>query len=516
MTEKPLFGKFEIIKCFKKDESLAVYLADHIYLNKKIILKTLNTGTIADQVVLERFKREAQLLAKIDHPNIISVYDFGTFEEFFYISFEYFESKNLRQAFKNNSWNIEDKINILNQIATGLSETHRKKIIHRDLKPENILINDNVEVKIADFGLAQVSGGEKLTAVEAVVGTPAYMTPEQIHGLNTDERSDLFSFGILIYEMFFGVNPFLGKDAGQTLNNIQTCRINTPPPHSGMPEYIPIIIDTLLKKNQTDRPKSVDFIFNFTGKELTGPPTSSNKKSKYVLPAIAVVLIGIVFVLQNVFYSQNQQSSEKEILQDTTTSSIELGQDSINVSLQEKENVNATPKKNTVLDKDIFKPDTTVISDSVALLTQQKFGFIDVKCKPWAEVFIDSIKIDTTPLKELYRLTSGEHVLQLKHPQYPDYRSILNIPENDTLLISVNLDTLVGFFTCNVFPWGDIYINEDFKGQTPLNKPIILKPGKHVLEVKNPGYKIYKSEISITKSDTLKKTLKLVSLTNSN
>jgi len=265
MIEKPLFGKFEIIKCFKKDDSLAVYLADHIYLSKKIILKTLNTRTIADQVVLERFKREAKLLAKINHPNIISVYDFGTYEEYFYISFEYFKGQNLRQAFANNSWIIDDKINILNQIAAGLSETHHKKIIHRDLKPENILINDNNEVKIADFGLAQVSGGEKLTAAEAVVGTPAYMTPEQIQGLDTNERSDLFSFGILIYEMFFGVNPFLGKDAGQTLNNIQTCRINTPPPHSGMPEYIPIIVDSLLKKNQSDRPKSVNFIFDFTG-----------------------------------------------------------------------------------------------------------------------------------------------------------------------------------------------------------------------------------------------------------
>jgi eukaryotic-like serine/threonine-protein kinase len=511
MSEEPLFGKFRITECFKKDDSLAVYLADHIYLNKKIILKTLNTVTISDNVVLERFKREAQLLAKINHPNIISVYDFGTFEEFFYISFEYFEGQNLRQAFSTNKWTNEDKVNILSQIATGLSETHHKKIIHRDLKPENILINEKNEVKIADFGLAQVSGAEKLTAAEAIVGTPAYMTPEQIQGFNPDERSDLFSLGILVYEMFFGVNPFLGKDAGQTLNNIQTCRINTPPSHSGMPQYIPVIIDSLLKKNPSDRPESVDFIFQFTGGASQKDTPIKRSSIKYIVSIIIIAgIITSVYILRNNPGKQENGSTDTLVAQDTSFKEIKTLDTSFTmIKAAEMDSLKAKPK--VIQD---FKPvvEKTQVKDTSEITTLPKtegYGFISIKCKPWANVLIDSVFIDTTPLQGPYKILAGEHKLVLQHPEYPVFSSIVKVTENDTFNIFVNLNNFVGYLMCNIFPWGDIYINDEFKGQTPLNRPIILEPGKHVLEIKNPGYEIEKSEINIVIADTLKMTIKL-------
>jgi len=513
MSEKPLFGKFKIIECFKKDESLAVYLADHIYLNKQIILKTLNTGNISDQVVLERFKREAQLLAKINHPNIISIYDFGTFGEYFYISFEYFEGQNLRQAFKNNSWSIEEKIDILNQIATGLSETHSKKVIHRDLKPENILINNENHVKIADFGLAQISGGEKLTAAEAIVGTPAYMTPEQIQGINSDERSDLFSFGILIYEMFFGVNPFLGKDAGQTLNNIQTCRINTPPPHAGMPDYIPVIIDRLLKKSQSDRPKSVEFIFKFTGKALEKNDRQKKNIWKYLITALLFVIVVLAaYFIMTLMEEKQTLAENKENIADSLNTKKPFGE--LPIIVEETDSEKATEP--IVVSREPLQQEPGDTQQSIVLVPDSNLvGYIDIKCKPWAEVLIDSNVIDTTPIKEPYKLLTGEYRLQLRHPNYPVYTSKILVRENDTLQINVNLQSMVGYLVCNVFPWGDIYINNTFVEQTPLNHPIILEPGTHILEIKNPGYESQRNEIRIEKSDTLKMTIKLNALVNS-
>jgi len=515
MSDEPLFGKFEIIECFKKDDSLAVYLADHVYLHKKIILKTLNTKLISDQVVLERFKREARLLAKINHPNIISVYDFGTHEEFFYISFEYFESQNLRQAFKENNWSIDNKIDIVNQIANGLSETHNKKIIHRDLKPENILINENNEVKIADFGLAQISGGEKLTAAEAIVGTPAYMTPEQIQGFNTNERSDLFSFGILIYELFFGVNPFLGKDAGQTLNNIQTCRINTPPPHAGMPEYIPLIIDSLLKKSPSDRPDSVDFIFNLTGStpEKSQPLKRSRLKYFIVIAGI-IALSAMLYLLQNV-YNIAPVEPKTEV---TLTDSLIIEQPPADTI---KTFVNPTDTAKTIIRQiPVAEQKIADISDSLSRLNIDSlvdlFGYIEIKCKPWANVYIDSLFVDTTPIKDPQKMPVGDHIIQFVHPEYPQHIQTISIAENDTLKININLEDYAGFFICNVSPWGDIYINDIFKGQTPLNRPIILNPGSHILEIKNPAYETEKSEIFIQKSDTLRMTVQLKALVKSN
>ena len=179
---KILFEKFEIIETLKKDEHAAVYLANHIFLGKKIILKSLNVSTVSDNQKIERFKREAKILAKLDHPNIIKVLDFGMHGDFFYISFEYFESKNLRQILQKENLNDEEKRNLVIQLFAGLEYAHNNGIIHRDLKPENILLGENHLLKISDFGLAQAESENFVTAQYSIVGTPSYMSPEQISG----------------------------------------------------------------------------------------------------------------------------------------------------------------------------------------------------------------------------------------------------------------------------------------------------------------------------------------------
>ena len=138
-----LFDKFEIIECFKKDDYTGVYLAQHIYLNKEIILKCLNTKTVPDNTTVERFKREAKILAKLDHPNIIKVLDFGMYDEYFYISFEYFKGGSLREVIHANKLTIEEKRRVVIQILEGLDEAHLNGIIHRDIKPENLVLEDD-------------------------------------------------------------------------------------------------------------------------------------------------------------------------------------------------------------------------------------------------------------------------------------------------------------------------------------------------------------------------------------
>jgi len=202
-----LFEKFEIERCVKKDAFSAVYLANHIFLGKRIFLKTLNTKALPDPNILPRFKREAKILARLDHPNIIKVLDFGTWKNFFYISFEYFESQNLRVWLSSKKLTIGQKEHLIAQLADALNFAHDRGIIHRDLKPENILINDRLELKIADFGLAVIKDENNITEAGSVVGTPAYMSPEQIRGEELSSLSDLFNLGIIIYEMFQGKNP---------------------------------------------------------------------------------------------------------------------------------------------------------------------------------------------------------------------------------------------------------------------------------------------------------------------
>jgi len=220
LNQEILFKKFKLIKCYKKDEHSAVYLANHIYLEKQVFLKVLNTKTIPDSKAVNRFKREAKILAQLEHPNIIKVFDFGMYKEFFYISFEYFESSNLREYLTNKETTESVKKDIFIQLTKGLSFIHQKKVLHRDIKPENILINRNNIVKLTDFGLAQDFLDNVVTQKYSVVGTPAYMSPEQIQGEELTIQSDLFSLGITLYELLSGKNPFLGRDINETINNI--------------------------------------------------------------------------------------------------------------------------------------------------------------------------------------------------------------------------------------------------------------------------------------------------------
>ncbi len=215
-----LFEKFNIISCLKKTEFSAVYLADHIFLQKRIILKTLDSDKTADGSDLTRLKREAQILAKLNHPNIIRVLDFGSFQNFVYISFEYFPAQTMREIINANSITKNEKIALLQQAAQGLAYAHKNNIVHRDIKPENILVDDNLQLKIADFGLALSNESSLLTDPASVIGTPAYMSPEQVSGKDISAASDIFSLGLVAYELFNKNNPLLGADLGQTINNI--------------------------------------------------------------------------------------------------------------------------------------------------------------------------------------------------------------------------------------------------------------------------------------------------------
>jgi len=280
ISDNVLFGKFEIIDTLKKDAQTGVYLANHIYLNKRIVLKTLNTQNLKDKTILHRFKREAKILAKLDHPNIIKVLDFGTENEFFYLSFEYFEGKSLREFLKHGLPDQEEFKKIFIQILSGLQYAHQQKIIHRDLKPENILIDQNLNIKIADFGLALSENEVQVTQQESIVGTPGYMSPEQIRGEILDNRTDIFSFGIIAYELLTGINPFIGKDVASTINNILFIEFEKiSEPLKNHPEELKKIILKCLEKKKENRFNSVEEILNIFGIEQPLPQSiEKNKK----------------------------------------------------------------------------------------------------------------------------------------------------------------------------------------------------------------------------------------------
>lgn len=313
VTSEILFEKFEIIECFKKDEHASVYLANHIYLGKKIILKVLNTKTIFDEAKIERFKREAKIMAKLEDPNIIKVLDFGTFNEFFYISFEYFESKNLRAYIKDKSLSLEQKKNLVVQLFKGLNYAHQNQIIHRDIKPENILVNEKSELKIGDFGLALALNDNFVTSQYAIVGTPCYMSPEQVQGGKLTSQSDLFSAGILALELFTEKNPFLGEDVNQTISNLINYNVEIIEAYLiNLPEELQQILRKLLSKKTERRYKSAKEVLQ----DLEIPLSEIRRtpfyflKNRKILYSVASLVLVLIIALIFVFVRQGDQIND--------------------------------------------------------------------------------------------------------------------------------------------------------------------------------------------------------------
>ncbi|NRB37388.1 MAG: serine/threonine protein kinase [Pseudomonadales bacterium] len=187
-----------------------VYLAEELKLKRKVALKILNTEQQSDDCYLRRFMAEARIIASLSQPNIINVYAIGQHENLNYIAMQYLPGGNLKDKLSQGI-SLNDALDYIREVATGLHYAGEHHYIHRDIKPDNILFDENGCAVISDFGIARsIQSQTRMTINGAVIGTPSYMSPEQVEGHELDHRSDLYSLGILIYEMLTGTLPFKG------------------------------------------------------------------------------------------------------------------------------------------------------------------------------------------------------------------------------------------------------------------------------------------------------------------
>lgn len=214
-------NRYEIVRLVGKGAFGVVLLVHDKMVDEEIILKFLNPHMAADESVIERFVHELRFTRKITHPNVIRIYDFLTFGKSHAISMEYFQSHSLAQEIRSGKTkDIQRNTRLLIDIAKGLAVAHHLNVVHRDIKPANILVNDQDMVKVVDFGLAAAASqgdGSRITKSGILVGTPTYMAPEQVRGRTIDTRTDIYSFGIVMYEMYTGKPPYKDKDHMATL-----------------------------------------------------------------------------------------------------------------------------------------------------------------------------------------------------------------------------------------------------------------------------------------------------------
>lgn len=236
-----------------------VYLATQQLLDRKVALKVMNPSLAADDSFCNRFLKEGKTIAQFKHPNIVTIYDIGAFESHYYMAMEYVGGGTLKERIRQGSM-LEGCLSILRQVSSALGYAHARGFIHRDIKPANILFHEDGSVVLSDFGIAKdMTSDEQLTRMGYTVGTPEYMSPEQALGRNVDGRSDLYSLGVVFYEMLAARKPFVARDAFA----VALMHANQPPPP--LPEsamaYQPIV-ERLLAKDPQRRYLTAEELLN--------------------------------------------------------------------------------------------------------------------------------------------------------------------------------------------------------------------------------------------------------------
>lgn len=207
-------NRYEIVKNIGEGGMANVYLANDTILDRKVAVKVLRGDLSSDDKFIRRFQREALSVSNLSHPNIVEVYDVGEEEGNHYIVMEYIEGKTLKQLLKKReSLTLTEVIDIMTQLTDGIAHAHESYIIHRDIKPQNIMIEDDGRIKITDFGIAMALNATQLTQTNSVMGSVHYLPPEQASGKSASIKSDIYSLGILMYELLTGSVPFKGDNA---------------------------------------------------------------------------------------------------------------------------------------------------------------------------------------------------------------------------------------------------------------------------------------------------------------
>ncbi len=207
-------NRYEIIKSIGEGGMANVYLANDKILDRKVAVKVLRGDLSSDEKFIRRFQREALSVSNLSHPNIVEVYDVGEEDGEYYIVMEYIDGKTLKQLLKKREYlTLTEVIDIMTQLTDGIAHAHESYIIHRDIKPQNIMIEDDGRIKITDFGIAMALNATQLTQTNSVMGSVHYLPPEQASGKGATVKSDIYSMGILMYELLTGTVPFKGDNA---------------------------------------------------------------------------------------------------------------------------------------------------------------------------------------------------------------------------------------------------------------------------------------------------------------
>jgi serine/threonine protein kinase len=472
----------------------SVYRAFDTILQRRVLLKVLHKHLASDHDLHQRFIREARACAALRSEHIVQVYELIEYEGAPAILMEYVEGaslKNLIAEGKTQSLKFTRKAAL--HTLRGLMAAHSKGIIHRDIKPGNILVTSDGTFKVSDFGLASVAFVPTVTTQGMVLGTPAYMSPEQIRHEEIDQRSDLFSLGATLVEVLTGDRLFDGNSYAECAKKILTFKADVLDHYTeqSSPEFVQFL-KLLLNPQKKDRfALSTDALYaldkNDSNIIISRPQASSQKKQRAAVITVSLFLLCVVIVSFFLYFSQyHTHKPSQEIAASDTAQTFMTAQ-------------TEPLKKNVILPLDTPLPTRKLQGEKTAM---EYSGSVLITSEPWAKVYIDTVLVGETPFSKPLTLSAGIHSVMFMHPSFEPILKTITVQPRKQIHIAGNFIENTGYLKCIASPWAEIYIDEQYKETTPLEKPIVLSPGFHRVRFKNSSFTDIVREVTIKTKDT--------------
>lgn len=494
--------QFTIEIKISESTTTSVYRAFDAGLHRRVLLKVLHSHLAHDEDLRSRFIREARACAALRSEHIVQVYDLTEVDGAPAIVMEFVEGKSLKDLIQEDGIRNFDAVKkIAVHILRGLAVAHDKGIIHRDIKPGNILAADNGVMKITDFGLASFAMSPTVTMEGMVLGTPAYMAPEQVRGEDIDARTDLFSLGATLVEALSGERIFEGSTYSDCMKKVLAFR--EPDLQKFVPESSAAFVDFLKKlmaPKRNDRFASAQDALSALGEKKSDiffrQAASGSYAVKRVMPGVATALVVVLGALVLWSYS-TRHSPDGEAVKKFSDSS-EVGK---------VELTNKTAGEGKEIESPV--PGASGISSIAANKTASAeirnidSGLVFITSTPWAKVFVDNALIGETPMAKPLKLSAGQHTIMFTNPAFDPILKSMTIEADKEITVTGDFFSHAGFVVCSVMPWAEVFIDEQSKGITPL-KPIILSSGKHSVRFRNPAFADIVKEILVEPKDTVR------------
>jgi serine/threonine protein kinase len=461
LTKGQNLQNYQIINAVGSGGMSTVYVALDTKLQRKVALKVLHPHLLGDKVALERFKREALSAAKMDHPNVVRIYDYISFEDTHAIAMEYIPGRDVESiARENKCLSFEITSYIMNFVAIALKEAHGHGIMHRDVKPSNIILHKDNRIMLTDFGLAHHFSDAHLTMNDAVAGTPQFMSPEQISGKKLTFSSDIYSWAVTFYYLLMGKLPYASSEFALVVSAIQNGKIVLDPRSQILlPGRYYDLLERCLYTNPQKRLASGQELHKYTDRyletreldlnaaldlpltkdtasiSLSGTPekTMVFKPSSSTPKKAFFIICGICFLALAGYLGNAQlQKKDNRNRPAPALASEKVRQTIITNHISESKLLLPHNPIKPITKKPIAPEKPDIPSGQNMLLPEKQVldsGKIFIFVTPWAGIIIDDIDYGKTPLKNAISLPEGKHRLKLLNDFYePEEKDIFIIP----------------------------------------------------------------------------------------